>query len=120
MKTLNEVIATLIDREIKLTDDKINQSDRNAIRAMLMDALCVDLGGTMTSDGIIIEIPHDELGCLMAEVTIKMKSLDYDIESAATEYQEKLTAKAEKEKAKAEKTAKANSQRKADNAKNAK
>lgn len=104
MSKFNEALAEAYNAELKDSNGKINQTDRNNFRKVLMEALMEDLGGSMTADGIVLEIEHEYWGSLYAEVSIKVKDTDYDLDSAVDEYNEK-TAAAEAKKADAAKRA---------------
>lgn len=104
MSRFQEVLAEAYNAELKDSNGKINQTDRNAFRKVLMDALMEDLGGNMTADGIVLEVEHEYWGSLFAEVSIKLKDTDYDVDAAVEEYQEKVMA-AEVKKAEAAKRA---------------
>lgn len=47
-------------------------------------------------EGIVMLVPNDELGVIPVALDIKVKSLDYDYETATKDYKDKLKAKAEK------------------------
>ena len=104
MSKFNEALAEAYNAELKDSNGKINQTDRNHFRKVLMDALMEDLGGSMTADGIVLEIEHEYWGSIYAEVSIKVKDTDYDLDASVEEYNEKSAA-AEAKKADAAKRA---------------
>lgn len=87
--------------ELKDSNGKVNQTDRNNLRNALMKALCEDLGAIMTVDGAILEFEHEYWGSLCIEIPLKMKDPNYDTDTAHDEYLEKI-AKAQAKKADAE------------------
>ena len=99
MTKFDEMLAEAYKAQLRDSDGKFNQTDRNNLRAQLMGALRDDLGGYMTSDGIVLEVEHEEWGSVYVEVNLKMKDPDYDIEASVAEYQEKVEKAAAKRKA---------------------
>lgn len=98
-------LESLVDAksaELKDSNGKINQTDRNALRNTLLDALRYDLNAVMTADGAVIEFEHEYWGSLCVEVSLKMKDPEYDIVEAEEEYIHKQEA-AELKKALAQK-----------------
>lgn len=89
---LNELLANSSTVELKDSNGKINQTDRNTLRNALLNALCEDLNGVMTADGIILEFEHEYWGSLCVEVSLKMKDPNFDLDTAVEEYNEKLLA----------------------------
>ena len=94
MTKFDETLAEAYKAQLRDSNGKFNQTDRNNLRATLMEALRDDLGGYMTSDGIVLEVEHEEWGSVYVEVNLKMKDPEYDITAAVEEHQEKV-AKAE-------------------------
>lgn len=99
-----DVLTEAYKAELKDTSGKINQTDRNALRNRLMDALAEDLSAVMTADGAVVEFEHEYWGSLCVEVSLKMKDPNFDLDTAVEEYQEKQDA-AEAKKAEAVKRA---------------
>lgn len=93
---LHEQLELAFNAQLRDSEDKINQTDRNALRATLLSALCEDLGATMTTDGAILTFEHEYWGRLSVEVSLKMKDPEYDVETAAQEHLNKLRAAEEK------------------------
>ena len=87
---INEILAQSKAVELKESNGKINQTDRNALRQVLLNALCEDLEGVMTAEGIVLEFEHEYWGSLCIEVTLKMKDPNFDLDTARQEYEDKL------------------------------
>lgn len=113
MKNLQNVIATLENATLKLSGEKLNQTQRNEFKATLQSALVQDLEAlglqaTLTSDGVIVMVENASSNLFISfETTIK--NLDFDLQGASDEYIAKQNAKVEREnlaKAKREKLAK--------------
>jgi ribosome-associated translation inhibitor RaiA len=113
MENLSKVLATLENATLKLSGEKLNQVQRNAFKSDLLNALVNDLvslglQATITSDGVVVMV-ENETSNLYINLDATIKNLDFDLESAKQEYQEKQGAKLEREalaKAKREKLAK--------------
>ena len=114
------------ERDFRLTCtsagvEQIHQTERNALKTELLDALCEDFAETFevvgrTSEGILIEVPCASLadklspdscgsGAITLAIDIKIKSLDTDIQAELDAYAVEVEEKLAKEKAKAEKKA---------------
>jgi hypothetical protein len=101
MKNLQNVVAELETAVVKLSGEKINQTQRNEFKANLQNALLNDLvslglQATLTSDGIVVMV-ENEVSNLYINFETTIKNLDFDLDSAKQEYQEKLEAKVERE-----------------------
>ena len=123
MTNFQKALADAKVMELRDSNGKLNQTDRNALRNILMEALVADLNAVLTADGAIVEFEHDYWGSLAVEVSLKMKDPNYDIDTAAAEYDAKV-AKAEAKKAEAaakatERKAKADALKEAKERKNA-
>ena len=94
MTKFDETLAEAYNAQLRESNGKFNQTDRNNLRAKFMDALLADLGGHMTGDGIVMEVEHEYWGSIYIEVNLKMKDPEYDLDAAVEEHQEKV-AKAE-------------------------
>lgn len=99
-----QLLEESVNAQLRESNGKVNQTDRNNLRAQLMNALAADLDAVMTVDGAILEFEHEYWGSLCVEVNLKMKDPEYDIETAREEYEAKL-AKAEARRLEAEKRA---------------
>lgn len=115
MKHFTDALILAATTELKDANNKLNQTDRNRLRANLMVAIWADIQeafdayipnarAVMTSDGIQNEFPHDEWGHLCVELNLKMKDPEFDLETAAQEYLDK-TERAEQKKVEAAKKA---------------
>jgi hypothetical protein len=99
MTKFDETLAEAYNAQLRESNGKFNQTDRNNLRAKFMDALLADLGGHMTGDGIVMEVEHEYWGSIYIEVNLKMKDPEYDLDAAVEEYQSKLAKAEEKRKA---------------------
>lgn len=91
MVNFDEALVHAYTATLRDSNGKINQTDRNNLRKQLLDALIRDISGVMTSDGIIHEVEHEYWGSVFVELSIKIKDVDYDLNTAVDEYQEKLS-----------------------------
>jgi hypothetical protein len=101
MKNLSSFVAAIKSKVFKMSGDKINQTERNATKSAVLEAISTDLfaaglTAVRTAEGIVLEVQNDELGSVFFELDIKVKSSDFDIEEAVADYQGKLTAAAER------------------------
>lgn len=100
MTKLQSVVAAIKGKVFKLTGDKINQTERNTLKANVLDSIMSDLSAiatvTRTTDGIVLEVPNDELGSIYLELDIKVKNTDFDIDEAHTDYMSKVDAAQER------------------------
>lgn len=96
MSKFNELLESSYSAQLRESNGKVNQTDRNALRNALMEALAADLEAIMTTDGAIVEMQHEEWGRICLEVSIKVKDPEYDPELAQEEYNLKQEAKAAK------------------------
>lgn len=92
MSKFQELLTEAYKSELRDSNGKLNQTDRNTLRNELMEALAEDLNAVMTVDGAIVEFEHEYWGSLAVEVSVKMKDPNYDTEAAADEYAEKVAA----------------------------
>ena len=101
MKNLQSVLATLENATLKLSGEKLNQTQRNEFKATLQSALLSDLIGlglqaTLTSEGIVIMIENSATN-LFINLDTTIKNLDFDLDGAKQEYLEKQNLKVERE-----------------------
>jgi hypothetical protein len=101
MKNLQNVVATLETAVVKLSGEKINQTQRNEFKANLQNALLEDLTtlglqATLTSDGVVVMV-ENEVSNLYINFETTIKNLDFDLESAKVELETKQQAKLERE-----------------------
>lgn len=101
MKNLQNVLATLENATLKLSGEKLNQTQRNEFKAMLTNALVLDLQEVgidthKTSDGVIVRVENDTTNIYINfETTIK--NLDFDLDGAKQEFADLQNAKVERE-----------------------
>ena len=101
MTNISNLVAAIKGKVFKLSGEKINQTERNAFKAQVLESLAVDLfsagmTAVRTSDGIVLEIENDELGSIYLELDVKVKNTDFDLDEAVADYQSKLTAASER------------------------
>ena len=100
MTNFEKALADAKIVELRDSNGKLNQTDRNQLRNRLLDALVADLNAVLTADGAIVEFEHDYWGSLAVEVSLKMKDPNYDVDTAKEEYENKVAkAEAKKEQA---------------------
>lgn len=101
MKNLQNVLATLENATLKLSGEKLNQTQRNEFKAKLMSALMLDLQDLgidthNTKDGVVVRVENDTTNIYInLEATIK--NLDFDLDGAKQELLEAQDAKLERE-----------------------
>lgn len=113
MKNFQTFVTSVFSRNFRTTNKKVEgedvvelqQTDRNTFRSELLKAFCADVEGTMTKDGIILEIPHEEYGSIFVALDLKVKGINYDIVAAETQYNDEQDEKAFKAAEKARKSA---------------
>lgn len=92
---------------LKESNDKINQVQRNEMKASVLESLQADFASITnvfrTKDGLVLEIQNDEIGNFYAVVDFTIKNLDYDLDGAILDYNESVAEKERKALAKAEK-----------------
>lgn len=101
MTNISTLVAAIKGKVFKLSGEKINQTERNAFKAQVLESLATDLfaagmTAVRTSDGIVLEIENDELGSIYLELDVKVKNTDFDLDEAVADYQGKLTAAADR------------------------
>jgi hypothetical protein len=126
MKHIVELAQEIKERDLRVTVtsagvEQIHQTERNALKAELLSALCLDFADSFevvgrSAEGILIEVPCDAVadgianetgsGAITIAVDIKIKSLDTDIGAELEAYAVELEEKAKAEALKAEKKAK--------------
>ena len=113
MKNTKQFLKEFYAQELKVTHgakgDTIHQTQRNAVKAGLMDAIQKDIANELnvdalrTADGVAVLMDNDVQGGVPFVLDIAMKSFDYDI----YEMNEAYTADKALKLANAEKRAKA-------------
>lgn len=109
MVKLLSVIGSIAKMVLKSSNEKINQVQRNEVKATLTEALQGDLIASglqvvKTKEGLVMVLSNDELGEFYAVLDLTIKNLDYDLDGAVAEYEDAVAEKLAKAKAKAEKT----------------
>jgi hypothetical protein len=108
MRQFKQYVDLLDGADLKGSNDKINQTQRNEIKAYGLNAIERDLvenGLTVhrTKDGLVVEIQNKEFGVIYSVIDFKIKNLDYDVDGAVAEYNEAI---AERDRKALEKAAK--------------
>jgi len=93
--------------KVRMNGDKMHQVDRNKLRAEIMAEVMQVLQNAgvecgMVREGVAVNIPHEDLGCINFVVDVKMKNADFDFDFEVEDFQAEQNAKAEKAKAQAE------------------
>jgi len=109
MENFLAFIASIAKRVLRTNSSQsaLHQTDRNVLRADTLTALAelfklIGVPSLEVKDGIAIELPNDELGSVVAVLSLTIKDLDFDI---VTEHEDFVKDKAEKAEAKAKKEA---------------
>lgn len=116
MNKFQVFVAAVKSLALKASGAKINQVQRNALKAHALKAILEDLaalGAVQTNDGIVIEVANDELGAVHFELDIKVKDLNFDLVDAQAEYAKTLADRDARAAAAAEKKVRAEADRKA-------
>lgn len=132
MKNLTALFQDIENRTFRVTTtasgkEKLQQTERNGLRAELMDKLLADLAESgyrvaRGKDGVLVEIPNGSVadgvsrnsigsGAITLAFEVKVKDLDSELEYLADEYTEHQEEQARKE---AERKAKAQRKRERD------
>jgi len=96
MEHFEQALIEVQKSVIRDSNGKMNQTDRNKQRNILIDALALDLGGVRTPDGIGLEIPHDEWGSFAIEIKIVAKGNEFDVVEANEAFKSKVEKQAAK------------------------
>ena len=99
MEKLLQLVQATKKTKFEVSKDKIKQTQRNALKSDLLEALSSDLADSIevvgrSKEGIIIAIPNDIEGSIYAVVDVVLKNLDFDPQIMLDEYE---NAQAEKE-----------------------
>lgn len=95
------------DLEIKTTtksngDLAIQQTMARSLKTEMLKTLkdlieaTYEIDTLRNDEGIVMLVPNDDLGVIPVALDIKVKSLDYDYETATKDYNDKLKEKADK------------------------
>jgi hypothetical protein len=101
MKNLQNVIATLENATLKLSGEKLNQTQRNEFKAQLNKALVLDLNELgvdthETREGIVVLVENSATN-IYINFDTTIKNLDFDLDGAKQELAESVSAKLERE-----------------------
>jgi hypothetical protein len=107
MENLQNVIATLENATLKLSGEKLNQTQRNEFKATLQKALLNDLQALgldahETKEGIVLLVENSTSNVYI-NLDTTIKNLDFDLDGAKQEHAESVSAKLERENKLAEK-----------------
>ena len=102
MKNLQNVIATLENATLKLSGEKLNQTQRNEFKAQLNKALMLDLNELgvdthETKEGIVLLVENSATN-IYINFDTTIKNLDFDLDGAKQEFADSVSAKLEREK----------------------
>ena len=98
MENLIKVLSSYKGFKFKVSNDKINQLERNAFKSAFINALMLDLNYAgfevgLVDKGLAVLVDNDELGPLTVVIDGVVKGLDYDFDG---EVQDAMIAAAEK------------------------
>jgi hypothetical protein len=109
MKNIAQVLASYKGKNFKVSNGKINQLERNALKADFVNALALDLANAglvvgSVEKGFAVLMDNDVLGSLSIVIDGVVKGLDYDFDYEVDAEAVRLAEKADKAvKAKAKK-----------------
>lgn len=116
MKNLAQLVAKVADTKYEVTNGKVKQTERNALKKAIVDAILDDLYADgyeifRTNDGAVLKLATaTAVVKIPVALDAVVKNLDYDFDFEIDEYELKLAKQAEREQARAEK-AKANTKK---------
>jgi hypothetical protein len=101
MENLQNVIATLENATLKLSGEKLNQTQRNEFKATLQKALLNDLQALgldahETKEGIVLLVENSTSNVYI-NLDTTIKNLDFDLDGAKQEHADSVSAKLERE-----------------------
>ena len=99
MENLQALVQETNTKKFSVSKDKIKQTERNALKSDILEALSSDLADSIevvgrSKEGVIIALPNEMEGSIYGVVDVVLKNLDFDPEILISEYE---MAKAEKE-----------------------
>jgi hypothetical protein len=117
MKNLSQKLVALEITAVKVVGQKINQIQRNSVKAELLEALKTDLvdeglDAVITKEGVIVRV-ENEVSNISIQLDVVIKNLDFDRDEAVSEYEKSVEAKAERERKAKAKREKAEADKKA-------
>ena len=112
MKPLKNTLQEIDTLVLKESADKIQQVQRNQVKQMLMNGLFESLKSNgiqvdKVADGLTVTVDNQEIGAFFVTLDMKVRNLDYDLETEINDYNDKVAEKLETDKKKAETKAKA-------------
>jgi len=110
MEKLQALVQATNTQKFSVSKDKIKQTERNALKSDILEALSSDLETSIevvgrSKEGIIIALPNEIEGSIYAVVDVVLKNLDFEPEVLIDEYEKAKAEKEAKAKALAEKRA---------------
>jgi hypothetical protein len=102
MKNLQNVIATLENATLKLSGEKLNQTQRNEFKAKLNEAFMLDLQELgidthATKEGLVVRVENDTTN-IYINFDTTIKNLDFDLDGAKQEFSEAIELRKQREK----------------------
>lgn len=112
MEKLTQLVSTTKSQKFSVSKDKIKQTERNALKSDLLEALSSDLAVGVevvgrSKEGIIIALQNDIEGAIYGVVDIVVKDFTFEPEILIDEYAQAQADKIAKAQAQALKRAKA-------------
>lgn len=99
MKNFKSLIATISETNLKASNGKINQVVRNTMKSQIVEALMLDLADfdpVRTADGVAIAV-ENKSNLVVFTLDPVIKALDFDIDGAGADYQDKVQERLDKE-----------------------
>lgn len=100
MTKLTNLINTLGEKNFEIANDKIKQTERNALKKDFLDTLLETLtdngfDAERTNDGVVIVLQANRTIYIAIDAVVK--NLDYDIDFETAEYETKIAKQVERE-----------------------
>ena len=101
MENLIKVLSSYKGFKFKVSNDKINQLERNAFKSAFINALMLDLNYAgfevgLVDKGIAVLVDNDELGPIAVVLDSVVKGLEYDFDYEVSAEAVKMAEKADK------------------------
>lgn len=112
MEKLIQLVATTKSQKFSVSNDKIKQTERNALKSDLLEALSSDLANGIeiigrSKEGVIVALHNDIEGSIYGVIDIVVKDLNFEPDLLIDEYIQAQADKVAKAKAQEQKRAKA-------------
>lgn len=112
MEKLTQLVLKTEKQKFSVSKDKIKQTERNALKSDLLEALSSDLTSGIevigrSKEGIIIALQNDIEGAIYGVIDVVIKDFTFEPDLLIDEYQESQADKIAKAQAQALKRAKA-------------